>query len=84
MLVPILNYFSTKSQYKLRHVSYRGTSFCMPSSKKVSAKPLSRPAGRVRSLAFWKFLEVEKQVIITWCHFGTLHRMLEIFAPEFE
>jgi len=36
-----------------------------------------------QSLACHKFVELEKQVIITWCKVGTVHRMLENFALEF-
>ena len=35
------------------------------------------------SLACQKFLDAEKQVIISWCKVGTVHSMLENFAHEF-
>ena len=37
-----LKYYCTQSFVKLRHLSYRGTSFCMPSSKKFAANPFSQ------------------------------------------
>jgi len=39
MLIPTLQYFFTQSPCKLRQVSHGGTSFCMPSSQKVAARP---------------------------------------------
>jgi hypothetical protein len=43
MFVPTLSYF-THSPRKSRHLSYRENSFCMPSSLKLAAKPLSQPS----------------------------------------
>jgi len=91
MFVSIFNYIYTQSPCKLRYLSYRGTSFCMLSSKKFAAKPaflgilqnmvcvLITP----QSVACQKFLDVEKQVIITSCAVGTVHSMLENVALEF-
>jgi len=41
MLEPTLNYYCTQSPCKLRHLSYSGTSFCMPLSITVTTKPHS-------------------------------------------
>jgi len=50
MLVPTLHY-STQS-HKLRHMSYCGTCFCTPSSKKVIAKPFRKSYLSLISLSF--------------------------------
>jgi hypothetical protein len=80
MIVSTLNYFPTYSPC-LRHFSYRGSRFCTPSHKSwpssfiVSNAQRNFVAVSPHALAGQKFLRLEKQVIITWCKFGTVHRI---------
>ena len=47
MFVSVFSFVYTQSPCKLRHLSYRGTSFCMPSSKSSPPSLSASPAERV-------------------------------------
>jgi len=90
VLVLPLNCFSHAVACKLRHLSYRGISFCKHSSKKFAAKPFRQSCKEFlfcllvtpQALTRQTFLEVKKQVIITWCKVRIILKMLENFPKR--